>query len=825
MAKKPTKSSGSRILNIMGLARGNFDFKTSVGNSETLAFGSPEVISLSDRTKLLSRMVSGGEGRTPTRVDASSILGVVQSSLSKVGNDRMENRKILQIMPEVDKAARLMIASTFSPNDLTNQKIVVKFDTPEAIDSLGEKLSEFATDFFQEKLNLKTAAAKWVYQFGYETGASVFAIIPLRTFERIEDASYLGMENFISKVIDPVATEAIFGFGDNRSGVNDTTGEILGLESFGKAAMTALAEEVGGIKTDPSNSSAMRNLVEKFIGHEALNLTDNPSILQLHETAKKKVKSRTKSVLNTKFRNQGSIQQEPILSIDASEDTEVMGDPILMRLPPEAVTVIHTPGDPNDHQGYLVLLDRQGNPINAVAMEQSKTSSSMGMHGGNNQNSIFNQVYTAYGLHSSSGSINKDVMHRLYNQIISQHIHKRIDKAGFTNVTLGNSDAMFRCMFSRFLQDKQTRVLFLPKELVTYMAFELDEEGYGVSRLERIKFALGMKMAVQVSRTLATIKAAMDRRRIEVKFSDNLMEHPETIMQTVVNEYLKKSTMSFSTDPNVIQNQIADKSLSIKGIDIPGFEQFDLSNEPDSRSSSFDFDPKIEESLDKQINNGLHVPPSAMNSLGEDEYARSITTTNLFFAMDVALDQDIVKQHISDLIRKYARFSQSFLSGICKVAPGFETGNDNTSIDKTAVSKSDGEVVIPKGYDIDALIDSMSISLPHPNVAPSKAQFEALNAMIESIGGMVDALFPDDLVGQNDTLLPVVRLLRAKFKSTNIRNYLERSGMSGVSIPDTNFTEFLADTGTLIDGLQNFSAMLKDKAKLDEPKEEETPAF
>jgi hypothetical protein len=327
----------------------------------------------------------------------------------------------------------------------------------------------------------------------------------------------------------------------------------------------------------------------------------------------------------------------------------------------------------------------------------------------------------------------------------------------------------------------------------------MDQNGYGVSRLDRIKFNLGMKMAVQVSRVLASIKSAMDRRRIEVKFAENLMENPEAVFQDVIREYVNKSTMSFSIDPNVIQSQIADKSVSIKGTDIPGMEAFDLTNEPDARNSSVDFDPDILAYVDKAIMNGLHVPPATMNSLGEDEYARSVATTNLFFSMDVSIDQDIIIKCVSDLLRKYAKYSESFRKALAEELPSLDDSGTNKKENKKQLD-----------FDIDELINQLSIALPKPNIAPSKAQFEALDAMITSITNMVTAIFPDDLAGGDDSLSPVIRMLRAKFISTNIRAYLDTSGISGVDVPETNFASMLKDVAQLMDGLKNVEAMLKE---------------
>jgi hypothetical protein len=838
MAKRPSKSPGFKLSNIMNYVRGNIDLPKDTESVKTKAYASRETISARQRSDILGKSLQHVETGNNQQLTQASILNIVRTSMATVGKTRMENRKILSLMPNVEKAARLMIATTMSPNDLTREAVQIVFD---GLDDVNEnqynRLNEMATKFFHEKLNLVSAIPSWLYQAGYESGSAVFAIVPLTSFDRIMDKEYEATENFAETIIDPIACESLFGFGD-KPHKESLKEEIAGLEEFGVNILTLLHQEhVSQHRgTDikpiiPSDNSELRKLIDKILGQESLSLTDNPSVLQLSNEVKTRSSKRVKSKIKDRYK---STEDMPIISVSASKTSEnkkdlgVVGNPIFMRLPPESVTVIHTPGDPSDHQGYLLMLDRHGNPIDAVSEQVNMPAGRADFN--QMQGDVFNQVYTAYGFNNSRGfgrQTQEEMMGQVYNHIVTEHLRKRMTKAGFGNTEIANSEGVMRCMFARFLQRKQTRVLFLPKDLVTYLAFELDENGYGVSRLEKIKFSLGMKMAIQVSRALASIKSAMDKRRVEVTFSDTMMDDPEAVLNTIVQEYLRKSNISFSIDPNVIQNQIADKSLSIKASQIPGMETFDLINEPDTRSGSFDFDPSILEQLDKEINNGLRVPAAAMNALGEDEYSRSVSTTNLFFAMDVAIDQDIVKKHVSDLIQKYGSYSEEFLNKVYEIVPSLKN-RGKKKISGSSIENSmedddsdDSKSVddLPDNYTIDTLIESMRISLPKPDVAPSKAQFEVIEAMIAAITNTVQALFPDDLLGVNDEMASTIRLLRARFISTNVRAYLDSAGMSSISVPESDFSEHYRETGVLTDAIANFAAMLKDKAAIGKPKE------
>lgn len=835
MAKDKDKGPGFTLSNIMSYVRGNVELPANTNKARTRAYGSKELISAKQRTEILSDAFEATETHNTQQLSQAAIVNIVKNSLTKIGRTRAENRKILQLMPNVERAARLMVATIMSPNDLSRNDIEITFDVEEDIpEAYKTRLGTAATDFFNKKLNLKKSMPSWLYQAGYESGASVFAIVPLRSFEKIEDSSYLGMESFINQVIEPMVQDTLFGFSDGpvRTQKDLIEQEMAGLESLATSVLEFKQVEMQIKDKRPTDTKEVRELIGKFLAQESLSLTDNPNILHASKDAKKTTEKRTNSILKDRYRK---IKEEPIVSMSSGTTTDeegelgVVGNPIFMRLPPESVTVIHTPGDPTDHQGYLILLDRQGNPVDTVVDEANLPSNTMNYN--QIQGDVFNQVYTAYGFTSRGTHVqsNEEMMGQVYNHVVTEHLRRRIGKAGYSNVEISNIDGVMRCMFARFLERKQTRVLFMPKALITYMAFELDQYGYGVSRLEKIKFNLGMKMAVQISRIMAAIKAAMDKRRIEVTLTEHMLESPETVINSITQEYLRKSGLSFSVDPNVIQNQIADKSLSIKVNGIPGMETFDLTNEPDQKTGSFDFDPGITEELDNEIINGLGVPHAALNSLSEDEYARSVSTTNIFFSMNVGIDQDSAKKSVSDLIQKYATYSEEFHNEIYEIFPSLKTHGtkgDTSSLDDNIVKDTDNDketkdFTLPKYYTIDRLIESMHITLPSPNIAPSKAQFESIDGMIQSITTVVNALFPDDLMGPDEQLAPTIRALRARFMAVNIRNFLDSSGMSTIEVPESDFSEYLADTGKLIEALQNVDAMLRDKTKIGKPADQQ----
>lgn len=806
MAKAPKKSSPT-LFNMMKRIRGEFDFKIP---ETTQISPTRDLIDQTTRTKLLTRINEiTANHRTAAISNPMGIYGLVHDSSVRERNKRAENRRILKINPDVAKAARLMIASCFSPTDLNCTEIKITVDDDGISGEQKELVEKKITEFYQKRLDLVTEAPEWAYEFGYEAGAVIMATIPLESLEaKIDESGTESLATSITKLSD---SRSMFNFSAPLT--LNIKEEEAAIESFFVTNAEDLykTKEKPDIakKKTPTAHEKVKSFIDSVLAKEALSFSDNPEILLGSRTLKKKTNKKVNDALGSFYGNSTSGQLGSIkIPDDTSKDR--IGEPVVIKLPTEAVTIIHTPGDPSDHQGYLVLLDLHGNPVDSSKDDLDPHTSFRNAN--DRSTDIFRQVYDAYGLTSSSASITNDTMNRLYNEIVRTHLNKRLKKSGFGAFTMVENDAMMRCMFSRFVAAQGTRILFIPAPLVSYMYITLDETGYGQSELENVKHTLGLQTAIRISRVMASIKAAMDKRKIEAKFDPKMMESPEAMLATIGREYVNKNTMHFSTDPNDIQGQMAAKSLSVILSGIPGMEDFSITNEPDDRSGSFNFDDGVYKDLKDDVISGLRIPPAAMNNIGEDEYARSVTTTNLFFNMDVGIVQNTIKEVISNFLRNYGFWSKDLRALIADI---LKPKNDETPVAPDIDDKTSGESGETVDL-VDKVIMSIQMALPKPNVAPSKTQFEAFEAMVNAITGMVNAILPDELVGVDDQMTPALHLIRGRIISDNIKAYLASSGMSGIEVPTSDFSPYYSEIGTTLDALKNLEIKLKDNQRISE---------
>ena len=368
-------------------------------------------------------------------------------------------------------------------------------------------------------------------------------------------------------------------------------------------------------------------------------------------------------------------------------------------------------------------------------------------------------------------------MATLYHQIVEAHLKQRTEKAGYNNVELGQNSALYRCLFTRFLQQRRTRILFVPKEFVTYFCFKYSQYGTGVSKLEDLKWILSLRISLLVSRMLTAMKNAIDSKLIEITFDDkfggNVLQH----MRTAQREAINKDLMTFSYDPAGVTQQIAERSYSVKVANIPGMPNYLITRDQDTRSSNA---PQPDTDLSNDIKNmeilGLEVPPAVMNNLNDAEFSRSVATTNIVFSRKLSVYQKTVCHHLTQLMRNFITYSKPLTLAINEI---LSSGRKNAASEKGTVVSND-----KKGVNLNRIIRSISATLPSPSMAPNSAQFTGINDMITAFSAIAENYIPDDLAGDDSDLKETLSSIRALVKSEMVQSVVRRSGITGKDFPD-----------------------------------------
>ena len=543
-------------------------------------------------------------------------------------------------------------------------------------------------------------------------------------------------------------------------------------------------------------------------------LTDNPLYLLYPTVKNKTAKNRIKRALESnlgidygleainknKFINKNKsdyvdrvVKYTPSVSLSFNPD-ELNDElnPIIITLPPESVIPIHIPGEPSNHVGYLIFTDADsGNPLSYV-----KSSNKFKELSNRLKNNIQNQAYTntltasAGYVSSTSSNITGDrtqednkVIFSLYKDQFESKIKEAIEK-GSTGQTVEIADPgeLYKIMFARQLGKQKTRVIYVPAEMLSYIAFNYNESGAGISLIEKTKLYASFRAILMFASIMAGVKSSINRRELTITLNEEDPDPTGTI-ESIMNEYISLQSQGAPwgrLDPIDIVDSLQRAGLQYK---IIGSERYPTTDIAVNEAKQEVTPPNKELTDDlKDIHyRALWVEPDTINfSTNVETTATATTTANLLQAKRYNKVQSEYEEKLSDLIRKYIRLRGPLYKQI---------------LDKYNELKGTNSLTLNE------LIDSVTVVLPKADSAEIDAQSIAFDKKAAFIDKLVeifiseemlkDLSIPDDQILNTiaDIKLSVSNLLKRQYaRSENMMPELDNL----LNSEDTNVEELLS---------------------------------
>lgn len=767
------KKSGGLVENFLSLFSGQYPLdKLTATDASTRPNKTLYTTAERDRLLTLAKQAQPVQP-TNTGVDPEAYFG----ALSRKGiTDTLDNERIIQMAPEISLAASIMIPSILSPNDMRAGVINIVCDGGDITEDQKSEISSYLTTLFESRLNLSTMLPKWIYQAMYRAGATPLLVLPLKTLmDEMDDKSqYIetASTEAISEMADKFASTSEFGFAQTTNSKTYTAS----LESLCAPVLSAAFQDKDAkrrVTENAKSTEALQSLIGEICSTEALTIIDNPNAVTLP-----KVKNAATARKNSgKTRRYLEADTYAFPDAQSTDMTDLCDNPIWWELPAEAVIPIFTPGTPADHLGYFVVMDENGHPIDAGATRDNNLASMAGPsnYANSQRSNQFYNLFQSYGFTRNEmydRVPERDVMEHLYQSIVEHHLTAKTMEAGYANVGLGDNGPLYRAMLTRFLQQKRTRLLFVPKEFMTYFCFRHSRNGTGVSKLDDLKWILSLRISLLVARMISAFKNSIDKKRLTINLADTHVSNVNQHMRTALQQAISKDMWSFSYNPSDVAALIAERSYSIDLTGVQGIADYKIASELDTRPQSSQPDNELANDIKNMEYLGLEVPPSVLNNLSEAEFSRSVATTNIIFSRRLSVYQKIVAKYLGAFIQNYCRYSKEITTAIKAIV---DPSNKSTGV------KNDGNVSDNKaarGVDVGAIINSIKIVLPDPTMAPDSAQFDTLNSALQSFQTISNQVFPDELAGGDATISAAIGAARAIFNTKLITNHVRKSGLS-----------------------------------------------
>ena len=623
--------------------------------------------------------------------------------------------------PEIDTAARIMAASIISPNDMQSDGVSIEVTDTGLGESIEQEASRILTEFYNKQYKLVYKMDRWIQEALYKTGAVPLLVLPdinIQNLTKAVDADAIRQgqdpDDYIKPTIssrrdnNPIGTYSAESLSQEElaSLDNDKAEPLLQIseESLGSFSNWEFSDE-GYIKTedvDPYFMQAFDEAMESIYDIKYEKMDDENSIpnadkKQVAGTVREVMK-KIGSLLNNS-RNYIYISSNPdsirkgrnhymeksdklrkevmsqflfnsiddpysVYMMDPSRPDSEKGIATMIELPYQATIPVIVPGDPRRHIGYFIIVDKWGAPIQ-IPQDVTNLSMTPRKLGESAMQAMFGGPMGTANLALTENE-RFETTAVIFSAMMKALMEKKLESYGLSGTALERNDAINTCVFRHLLIKKRVGLVFVPASLITYLAYDFHNDGTGKSLTEKVRVILALRSTLKVAGVLAATENSIDHKTIEVAL-DEKNTNPAQYLTQLNDIYTRKKRIRFTNDPNSIQDDIIQKSVTMVPKGMKGLQDAMSVQVEHRNGSSVEPNRDLDESLTQMIIAALVVPAAAHNKTSEDEFSRGIATSNLFYNNVVRVCQRTTCELLDAMIQRHVRYSPSIYTKLIKL--------------------------------------------------------------------------------------------------------------------------------------------------------------
>lgn len=710
---------------------------------------------------------------TPTRPKAFDSKGQQEVTMPRIDNVLQINQKIaqktvdakaiMQLFPDVRLAAEIMVVSTISPNDMFNQDINVVVPDNLYCGPLIDMLQPLVKEYMQKTYKLSEKLPEIFYKTMFETGSYPILIIPESSLDDIingkstfsrESAKGTDLfdDNFHLRQLGLLgAPDAVPGAGEFKA---------LSAESFDKRERN-LSYDRTEVRIDAESK------VKSYV-----RAVDNPQVVKMNTFTSI---AREAAINQSRKKNNrvGSIYSG--LNEDALNDRELMGllyqstrrgverlvkvknqnemtrfsvgRPLVLPLPPGSAVPVVASGNPQEHVGYFVPINAEGQPINLVRDYDSYGSLTKNQQFGSNKDltsHLLSKTASYFGAKCDDLSLQQGA--RIFQDIVEADMLARLRNGVYgSEVEISSAPLVYQMMLFRALQQKETQLLFIPADMMVYFALDYNEDGTGKSLLEEIRTIASARAQSLLARVVGGIKNAVGRTKVNVEIDEKDSDRLGTfeMIKTEVLRQRSSIPTANSLAPNEIIAQNAMLAIEFETTGGPGLPSTKVGfSENNSNYTRPDTD--LDDMLTEYVITGVGVPPELVAQAKQTEFATIADNNNLLMAKRTESTQKIFEPQLTKLLRTILMADGTFINEAKEVikkniAKVLETETTPQEL-KSFKDKPDQVVHLL----LMEFLSNFELGLARPDVKSRQTQLENIELYEQTITKAMDAVMGPD---------------------------------------------------------------------------------
>lgn len=745
------------------------------------------------------RPIHDSSGNRKMEIPAINNFSALSNGIAEKAHDA---QSIMQLFPDMELSAQILISSILSPKDMGTGEINYSVPNDLMFESVAGPLVAIIKSYFTKDYKIQPLLPKILRQILFESGSYPIAVIPESSLDDFINGTAKISSESVSDHITPDGIIKSIGILGESTALN--TVKTRGLFNIANESVS----DIRKVQIKDTGIHFGSNDVTPFI-----NVYDNPFVFKLPQfLAKQKLTMVAESIRNLsknpvikkdsrtflpnniesgklndvqlsslvyKTRYGGSATLRKIKT-QSELARSTVGRPLIIKLTSESTIPVFTPGHEEQHLGYFVIIDREGNPV---------TGGSGMDHFGNLQNRLqqVNANMSSYLLEKAKTAFQGAEPHmdltlssRLFGDVVEADLLSRLRNGVYgQNIAIGRNDNIYRLMFSRILSDLYTNIVYIPGELVTYFAYRFDKHGIGKSLMEDMRILNSLRAMTLFSRVMASIKNSIGRTDVKLKL-DESDPNPTKTIEVAMDEISRTRQQYFPLGLN-------SPSDLVDWMQRSGY-QFSFEGHPGIPDVSIDFEEKnsnyvkpdqeLDEELRKRAIMSVGLSPETVDAGIGAEFATSVVANNILLAKRVMQIQEVIIPQVTDHARKVA-FNDGNLVIELKKSVKDNLDKIRNTIDKNAISeellKDDDKLT---SLVVSEFLSNFEVSLPQPDSSTLKNQAEAFKEYEESLDNAIKyyisaELMPQDLSGEIASKADDIRnILKGHF----MRKWMQENG-------------------------------------------------
>jgi hypothetical protein len=746
----------------------------------------------------IAKLVSPRERLTSGDIKKNVEYSVNQTQVSEISQSISQRiidaDNIFQLFPDMELAAQILISSILSPKDMTGTELIMSSDVKNLPAELSAQIAELIKTNLNTVYKLQDELPAILRQMLFISGAYIQGVIPESSVDQLINQPYHLSKESIDGVNEWAKKIGSIGILGNIESNSHYHKNKFGLENLEPVMKKDYNSVITAVKLNT------KERVPLLFADMTIEVTDDYRILKLPQIISKARKTSLENIFSSislqnaqeSFISNSDfsamlykgvrLNQSPFNIVPTSEQTirKNLTRPLLIKFPTESVIPVYTPGNEKDHVGYFVLIDAQGHPVTKSILlnQENGMVTPLGDQSASMSSLLLTRAKTNLREITNS-DLKLDNINEIYASIVEADLLERLKRGIYgENIAIGRNTDVYRIMLARSLANQYTRLLYIPREICTYFAFNHYDNGVGKSLVDDLRVMLSLRAIILFSKVMALTKNAIAITHVNMTLDEDDPD-PQATIEKAIHEIVRMRQQYF---PLGINSPVD----LVDWIQRAGLE-FTFEGHPAIPNTKFDFENKnlqftppddaLDEMLRKQTYMALGLSPETVDNGFNSEFATTVVANNILLSKRILIyGQSFSAQlteHVKKIIHNDPFIKEELIkfikSNIDKISKYLDT-SEKEMLDK------DQDTLVLKLYK--DYIDHFNISLPKPDITTIETQSSAYDQYAAALEKTLDAWVNSDFI--NTTVAGEVGsnvdLIKATLKNYFLRKWMTTNG-------------------------------------------------